>query len=64
MNTYDYSPKHQEAAETASFDSGGPWANAWHMDPQMFSYHENKARMEPRNSDKPKKFSKRHSPFS
>jgi hypothetical protein len=64
MEPYNNSAEPKKTSETASFDSDGPWANAWHMDPQMFSYNKNQVQMDPRKSDKPKKFSKRHSPFS
>jgi len=64
MDTYNNSQEPQKPSKTASFDSDGPWANAWHMDPQTFSYNENQVQVDPRKSDKPKQFSKRHSPFS
>jgi hypothetical protein len=64
MDTYNNSAEPQKTSETASFDSDGPWANAWAMDPQTFSYNENQVQVDSRESDKPKRFSKRHSPFS
>jgi hypothetical protein len=64
MDTNNTSTEPKKTSEIANFDSDGPWANAWHMDPQTFSYNENQVRIDPRKSDKPKKSSKRHSPFS
>jgi hypothetical protein len=64
MNNYNTSAKPKKTSETASFNSDGPWANAWAVEPNTFSYNEKQVRMDPKTSDQPKRVSKRHSPYS
>jgi hypothetical protein len=64
MNKNKDSEKPKGSSEKSSFDSDGPWANAWHVDPQTFSKNENQMRMDSRESDKSKRCSRGHSTSS
>lgn len=64
MSTDKASSKPKSTTEEPSFDTDGPWANAWCMDPETSSSKRGQMQMDQRKSKEAKRFSRRHSTSS
>ena len=58
MDTHDRKPETDKKPEEVSFDSDGPWANAWSMDPHRSSEFGDHGQMGPGKSKEPRRFSR------
>ena len=59
MKKDNASKKPKNMSESPSFDSDGPWANAWCLQPYTFSINRNQGRMGPKKSAVSKMVSRR-----
>jgi hypothetical protein len=64
MSTDKASEKPKSTMENPSFDTDGPWANAWCMDPETFASKGRQMQTDQRTSKETKRFSRHHSASS
>jgi hypothetical protein len=64
MTDFDHSEKPKKSTEPQSFESGGPWANAWYLHPYTFSSNGDQGQKDSRKDTETGTFPRRSSSWS